>query len=82
MVLKRSCAVCGKSLEIILKKDEKSGEKKYFGAHYIGKIKLPFGEGKYILTKEKIFEKKQSVYRWTGKEKYVEYWECKSCYKN
>lgn len=81
MVLKRNCAVCGKSLEIIVKKNEKTGENKYSGGHYIGRVKLPFGEGQYIKTKEKIFEEKRYVYRWTGKEKKIEYWECNSCYK-
>jgi len=75
--MKRDCSVCGKELDINLRKD-----KSYFGGNYFGKVEIPFGKGKYIKTgKTKINKKIIDVVKWDGKEKEIEYWECDKCFK-
>ncbi len=64
--LKRTCAVCGKEIKVIIYKD-----RSYRGGHYFGKMEIPIRKGKY---------KKVDVVDWTGEKKEVEYWECSKCY--
>lgn len=74
--IKRSCAVCGKHINIILYAD---GHHK--NGYYFGKPKIPVGKGNYKkVGTSKLLGKKVDIVKWTGKEKEVEYWECTTCY--
>lgn len=74
----RKCVICGKSIKIRV--DEKG---KYDNGNYFGIMNVPIkGTGHYKKTgTSRLFGRKVSVVKWTGKEKKVEYWECNECYK-
>jgi len=77
MIIQRDCSICGKEIEIRVNKD-----KTYFGGDYFGKIKLPFGKGKYSkVGKTDLLGKEVDVVKWNGKEKEIEHWECNKCSK-
>lgn len=76
--IKRNCVICGKKMSI---KIDKQG--KYNKGYYFGRMKLPIkGTGKYVKTGTFRHGKlKGKVVKWTGKNKEIEYWECKKCFK-
>ncbi|MDO8623657.1 MAG: hypothetical protein Q7R52_05420 [archaeon] len=72
----KKCVVCGKKLNIKLNKD-----RIYNGGYYFGKVNAPIGKGKWKkVGKTKLLGKMIDVVKWTGKNKKVEYWECKKCF--
>lgn len=74
--LNRRCVFCGKKITIV-----RYNDKYYRGGQYFGKHKIPIGKGEYKkVGTTKLFKRKVSVVKWTGKEKEVEYWECNACY--
>ena len=76
-IIKRECLVCGKKLSIKVKEN-----RTYKGGYYFGKIKFSVGKGKYKkVGKSKVLGKMSNIVKWTGKQKEVEYWECKKCFK-
>jgi len=79
--MKKSCAICGKKIKIILYTD-----KSYRGGHYFGKIEicskkeeakaLRLGTHPYKIA-GRVFD----VLNYDPKPyKYLEYWECPKCY--
>ena len=75
--IKRTCVVCGKKLLITVWPD-----KSYSIGYYFGKVKLPIGKGFYKkIGTSKIGKIKANIVKWVGKEKTIEYWECKKCFK-
>lgn len=76
-IIKRKCLDCGKQLKIKVYPD-----KHYHGGHYFSTLNVPVGKGEYKeVSKSKLFGKKVSVVKWTGKNKKVEHWECNKCFK-
>ncbi len=63
----RKCTVCGKRK----------------GTNYFGRLQIPTGKGKYKKVGESIMGPlgKVKIVKWTGKHKYIEYWECDRCEK-
>ena len=77
--LEKICSVCGEKLSI--KINRRTG--KYFGGHYFGPIKVPYGAGERVKVGEfKLGRKRYDVVKWTGNEKKVELWECNKCYSD
>lgn len=75
--IKRTCAVCGKRITVTIYQDGHHRDGYYFKT-----IKLPIGKGEYKKTGSvKLGKNKYDVVKWTGKEKEVEYWECKTCFE-
>ena len=77
-ILERTCAVCGRKLEIEIDENGKILR----GGHYFGKIDIP-DEGAEVVHKGKtrIGDLELEVVDYTRKKE-VEYWECDECYNS
>lgn len=74
----RNCSMCGEKIKINL-----DTKRYYDNGNYFGKIKIPIeGTGKNIkIGTDKIDKHKLGIFKWTGKYKKVEHWECNKCFK-